>query len=310
MTPETIISQDWQLSTAGPGQVAQGLDDIAQAIILIVTTEKGSDPMRPDFGADVLPYVDRPRPIAAANITRAIVDAVNLWEPRVVLTAVDHTFGGQNRINFRIAWQLAGGNVDGVVEVAFGDSLAISSTATNPTLTTFINPTIAPTLVKSLNWQLALDGPGRIVQAVQDIGQSILLAVSTMKGSDPLRPDFGCDLFDYIDNPLAVAGPNMARAIRESVTLWEPRVVLSGVKYTLQDDHGETKRFPAGIRFQIGWRLHGGDLVGQTDVFLGFNDDYLNNLLNPPVIANVFFILATENLDPILTEGDDEILIQ
>lgn len=307
---EAITLQDWQLSTAGPGQVSQGLDDIGQSIILAVTTEKGSDPMRPLFGSDVSKYLDLPLPTAAANITRAIVDAVNLWEPRVVLTSVSHTFGGQNRIDFRIGWELPGVSISGEVDVSFGDFLTSVSSPTSPALTSFINPTIVPSLVKSVNWQFATDGPGRIVQGIRDIGQSILFAVSTMKGTDPLRPSFGCDLFDYIDQPLPVAAPNMARAIREAVNLWEPRVTLTGVRYTLQDERGEKKRYPAGIRFEIGWRLKGGDLAGQTDVFLGFNDLYLNDLLNPPVVSTVYFILATENDDPIVTEvGEFEILI-
>lgn len=306
---ETPTTQDWQLSTAGPGQVAQGLDDIAQSIILIVTTEKGSDPMRPTFGSEAFKYIDRPLPIAAANITREIVDAVNLWEPRVVLTNVSYTIGAVNRLDFRIGWQLVGGDVSGEVNVKFGNFLTATSTATSGALTTFINPTITPVLVKSLNWQFATDGPGRIVQGIRDIGQSILFIASTLKGTDPLRPTFGCDLFDWIDQPLPVAAPNMARAILEAVNLWEPRVTVLAVRYKLQDERGEQKRYPAGVRFEIGWRLKGGDLAGQTDVFLGFNDDYLNDLLNPPVVTSVYFILATENLDPILTESGLEILL-
>lgn len=173
----------------------------------------------------------------------------------------------------------------------------------------FINPIIEPAQIKSLNWQLALDGPGRIVQGLQDIGQSVLLIVSTMKGSDPMRPTFGCDIFDHIDKPVTAAGPNMARAIVDAVNLWEPRITLTGVKYRLQDEHGEEKKFPAGIRFDIGWRLTGGVILGQTTVFLGVYDEYLNGVLNPPIVTPVFYILATENLDPILTGDGNEILL-
>lgn len=306
---QTPTLQDWQLSTAGLGLISQGLDDIGQAITLIVTTEKGTDPLRPMFGCDVSKYIDQPLPIAAANMTRAIVDAVGFWEPRVVLTDVFHTFQGQNTINFKIGWQLVGGGTTGSVNVSFGDFINAVSTTTTTALTTFINPTITPVLVKSQNWQFSTEGVGRIVQGIRDIGQSILFIASTMKGTDPLRPMFGCDLFDFIDQPLPTAGPSMARAIREAVNLWEPRVKLSSVKYSLQDERGEKKRYPAGIRFEIGWRLRGGSLSGQTNVFLGYNDDYLNDLLNPPVVSSVFFILATENLDPILTEGEIEILL-
>lgn len=306
-----MTSQDWQLSTAGPGLISEGGDDIAQCLVLILTTEKGSDPLCPSFGCDAWQYVDRPLPVAVTSMTRAIIDAVNLWEPRVVLKSVNHSFPDESRINFRVGWQLVDGETSGEVTVVFGASLPLESSESTSALATFINPTISPVLVKSQNWQLSLEGQGRIVQGLRDIGQSILLITSTMKGSDPLRPTFGCDLFDFIDQPLPVAGPAMASAIRDAVNLWEPRVTVLAVRYSRQDEHGEKKTFPAGLRFEIGWRLRGGTVTGQTGVILGTIDDYLNDVLNPvPGVPAIVFILATENLEPITTEDGNTILIQ
>lgn len=305
----TPTAQNWQLSTAGPGYVVEGVDDIAQSIILILTTEKGSDPMRPSFGADISRHVDRPLPLAAANIKREIISAVNLWEPRIVLKSVRHKVAAENRLDFLVGWQLVGGETSGEVSVTFGDFAPATSSTPSSALTTFINPTITPVLIKSLNWQLDITGPGRVVQGLKDIGQSILLIASTMKGTDPLRPTFGCGLFDWIDRPVNVAAVNMAREIRDAVNLWEPRVKVLSVKYKLQDERGEQKRFPAGVRFEIGWRLRGGDVKGQTELLLGIYDEYLNDVLNGPLVQNIYFILATENLDPILTEAEFEILL-
>lgn len=152
------------------------------------------------------------------------------------------------------------------------------------------------------NWQLSTVGPGYVAQGVQDIGQCILFAVSTQKGSDPLRPQFGCDIFDFIDRPLPVAGPSMVRAIIDAVNLWEPRIELKGVQYSYEDDNREQKNFPTGIRFEIGWKLIGGDVYGQTNLFVGTGDN-----VGPVPLS--FYILATENNDSILTEDGFEIRI-
>ena len=52
-----IQSAEWSLSTSGFGEVVEGFEDINQCISLIIGTAKGSDPLRPDFGADVLRFM-------------------------------------------------------------------------------------------------------------------------------------------------------------------------------------------------------------------------------------------------------------
>jgi len=87
-----IASLDWSLmldSTAGEGagsglgRVVQGLDDVAQCVKIILTTPKGSDPLRPTFGADLWQYVDAPISAVRAQIVREVTEAVTLWEPRI-----------------------------------------------------------------------------------------------------------------------------------------------------------------------------------------------------------------------------------
>src|SRR5437016_4326511 len=94
--------------------------------------------------------------------------------------------------------------------------------------------------IQSADWSLMLDasaaqlalasGIGSVVQGVADVNQCIGIILATPKGSDPLRPTFACDLWQWIDAPVNVARPHLVREIVEAITKWEPRVrVLSVV---------------------------------------------------------------------------------
>ena len=97
----------------------------------------------------------------------------------------------------------------------------------------------------SADWSLALDantlasvlsfqslaqgsGIGNVVQGIADINQCIGIILSTPKGSDPFRPTFACDIWQFLDLPMTVARPQLVREIVEALTKWEPRIrVLS-----------------------------------------------------------------------------------
>lgn len=81
------------------------------------------------------------------------------------------------------------------------------------------------------HWQLALGGDGPlngVVQQIADVGQCIRIILTTPKGSDPLRPAFGCDAGNFLDLPLDAARPHIVREVRAALA-WEPRVTVSGV---------------------------------------------------------------------------------
>lgn len=87
--------------------------------------------------------------------------------------------------------------------------------------------------IESLEWSQSISGFGEIVSDVQDIIQSVYLIISTRPGSVPLEPDFGCGLFEWIDEPGAVAAPKMARDIKYSIAAWEKRVTVTNVTPTI-----------------------------------------------------------------------------
>ncbi|WP_373100786.1 MULTISPECIES: GPW/gp25 family protein [Pasteurellaceae] len=80
------------------------------------------------------------------------------------------------------------------------------------------------------HWQLAPSLDNQTVQGIDDIHQCIDHILLTIKGSDVLRPDFGSDHFQYIDQPEDVAIPNMVREITLALQRWEKRINIDSVE--------------------------------------------------------------------------------
>ncbi len=103
-----ITSVDWSMKLGAIGEIVEGLDDVAQCVRIILTTPKGSDPLRPTFGADLWQYIDYPIDAAIPAIVREITEAITLWEPRIILITVnaapDPTTIG--RLMVTIVWRL------------------------------------------------------------------------------------------------------------------------------------------------------------------------------------------------------------
>ncbi|MEI7475344.1 MAG: GPW/gp25 family protein [bacterium] len=87
-TINEIKSVDWQLKLNETASVVEGIDDIDQCILIILSTKKGSVPHRPEFGSYIWQYIDSPVNEAVPNIIREVIDSIALWEPRVEITSV------------------------------------------------------------------------------------------------------------------------------------------------------------------------------------------------------------------------------
>ena len=74
---------------------------------------------------------------------------------------------------------------------------------------------------------------GKTLSGTEDVKQSWGIILNTVKGSDPLRPEFGCDIFNYIDKPIT-----MIQGLSSVITdleKWEPRSTVNQVKVTTQE---------------------------------------------------------------------------
>jgi hypothetical protein len=113
MTPST---HHWQPALGRDGFV-EGIDDIRQAISIILRTPQGSDPLRPDFGSRVWMYLDYPIDRARPHIVRETVEAIRRWEPRVKVTRVVVALDDDAAIRVTVYFKLAEGGDEISAEV-------------------------------------------------------------------------------------------------------------------------------------------------------------------------------------------------
>lgn len=102
---QDIKYSDWQPKLNKIGEIAEGIDDINQCIAIILATQKGSVPHRPDFGSDIYKYIDYPVNEAVPNIIRETIDAIKKWENRIDINNVTAQIIEQ-QVKISIEWQL------------------------------------------------------------------------------------------------------------------------------------------------------------------------------------------------------------
>lgn len=116
--------------------------------------------------------------------------------------------------------------------------------------------------IESVWWSQKLGQIGAIATDAADINQAIAIILSTPLGSDPHRPEFGSELFDYIDYPINEAGPHLVRESFGAIGRWEPRIEIEDVQV-----------FPAfeqihKVLIQVVWRLRDDGTQGAAEVLL------------------------------------------
>lgn len=114
--------------------------------------------------------------------------------------------------------------------------------------------------ITSADWSLALDSPGRpgsgignVVQGIADVNQCVGIILTTPQGSDPLRPTFATDLWQFIDYPINSLLAAVVREATEALTLWEPRITL--VSITAQPIIDNTVQSGAHLDVSVTWKL-------------------------------------------------------
>ena len=104
----SITAAHWQPALGTPGGVVEGLRDIDQAIRIVLTTPKGSDAHRPDFGSDLHLYIDWPTNRVTPHLVRESVDAIRRWESRVSVVQVQVSIDDEH-VTVRVQWRVADG---------------------------------------------------------------------------------------------------------------------------------------------------------------------------------------------------------
>lgn len=92
--------------------------------------------------------------------------------------------------------------------------------------------------IQSSSWELMLDatagggpgsGIGQVTQALADVNQCLTIIFTTVPGEDPFRPTFGCDLTQFLDQPLTSVLPALVATILAAIQAWESRIIVISV---------------------------------------------------------------------------------
>ena len=110
-----IQSLHWQPALGGEG-IVENIDDLNQAIQVILRTPKGSDPLRPEFGSDLHLYLDYPIHRARPHVVRESVEAIRRWEPRLSVVRVAVSQEGDAGVKIAVVFRLANG-IEATAEV-------------------------------------------------------------------------------------------------------------------------------------------------------------------------------------------------
>lgn len=124
MNYDTPLPKHWQLAQGGHG-ITQGADDIDLCIHNILSTRKGADVLRPDFGSNHFDYLDTPEDIFVPNVVREITLAIQTWEKRAVVERVRFS-GNAPHITMIVEWRIA----DDIASELYQTQIYATGTAT------------------------------------------------------------------------------------------------------------------------------------------------------------------------------------
>lgn len=117
--------------------------------------------------------------------------------------------------------------------------------------------------ITAADWSIRLNEPGSVVENLDDINQCIKVILETPKGSRAHEPLFGCDVWQFLDQPLGEALPRIINAVIEAVEEWEPRAKLTSVV------PATTEAASGKITLRLEWQLKDYDAgTQQTEVTL------------------------------------------
>jgi len=97
--------------------------------------------------------------------------------------------------------------------------------------------------IRAINWQLSSKKIGEIVSGIDDIRQCVETILTTHKGSLPLNPFFGSDIYQFIDRPVNTAVANISAEILDALTKWENRIIIKKLLYNIVDSRIDYQLF-------------------------------------------------------------------
>jgi Bacteriophage baseplate protein W len=69
-----------------------------------------------------------------------------------------------------------------------------------------------------------------------DVEEAIRVILATAPGERRVRPEFGCDVHEYVFEQLTASTlGHVDRAIRQALDRWEPRILVERIEFTSDD---------------------------------------------------------------------------
>lgn len=99
----------------------------------------------------------------------------------------------------------------------------------------------------SRNWQVSINDPLKRVEGAEDMAQCVYTILTTVPGTDPLRPAFGSNLYKYIDRPMTEAQPMLIYEITTAVARWETRIKVKTCRLTATAPERRTVEITAEV---------------------------------------------------------------
>jgi phage baseplate assembly protein W len=95
-----------------------------------------------------------------------------------------------------------------------------------------MSDSIPPFVGRGFSFPLAVDGSGafRMESGAADIEKAMRVILMTAPGERPMRPDFGCRIWELLFEPInANTIGRMRIAVMEAMSRWEPRAEILDV---------------------------------------------------------------------------------
>jgi uncharacterized protein len=102
--------------------------------------------------------------------------------------------------------------------------------------------------ITAKDWSPKLGAFGEVVSGVEDIAQCVRIICGTRIGAVPLRPEFGSEIYKWLDAPIDEARRNVPQAIFQALGRWEPRIIVNSVLVSMAENL-------AGVVIRIDWSL-------------------------------------------------------
>jgi phage baseplate assembly protein W len=101
-----------------------------------------------------------------------------------------------------------------------------------------------------------LDSRGGVALSALEhkVRESIWIILGTAKGERMMRPDFGCDIHEFVFAPIDSTTVALIRdAIEEALVLWEPRIDVLSVEAATEGRQAPVREamLPITVRYRI-----------------------------------------------------------